>query len=286
MIRAVPLLLLLILSSSDLEAAAPDSTVADAPRSDSVLDSSWRPLDTLLADGTRFFTDAWELVQMPGGWQAEDWVRLGIISGGATALFVLDNEVREEVGSWSGSDGDAIVDVADHLGHNSVGLLAGGALYLPGLLLDVPWLRRAGLHLTQTLLYSAAIGALLKSTLGRGRPFTGEGPYRFRGPWQQENAWMSLPSGHTVVAFSIASSLAASIDRPWATALLYGGALLTGLGRIYLDQHWSSDVWIGAALTAAIGHGVASLNRPGSSSPSLSVHPSSGGISLALRTGW
>ena len=258
-----------------------------------------RPLDTLLSDAEAFFVDAWDLVLLPGSWRSRDWIHAGILAGATGAIIAADRSVHGEILTWRGSDGDHLVDAVDHMGHNSVGLITAGALYLPGLVLDLPWLRRIGRHLAQTLIYSAGLGSLLKGGLGRSRPFNDEGPYRFRGPWQEDNAWMSLPSGHTIVAFSIASTLSASIDRPWATALLYGGATLTALGRVYQDQHWGSDVLVAAILTSAIGHGVVSLaERPdapdevsGASHPEspqigFLLSPAPGGLRTGFSVRW
>jgi membrane-associated phospholipid phosphatase len=232
----------------------------DSTGSDSSANSSGhRPLDTLLYDAEALFVDAWDLIKLPGSWGSRDLVSAGVLAGAISATIAADRSVHGEIMSWKGSDGDQLVDATDYLGHNSVGLISAGALYLPGLVLDLPWLRLAGRHLAQTLIYSAGLGSLLKGGLGRSRPFNGDGPYSFRGPWQYDNAWMSLPSGHTIVAFSIASTLSASIDRTWATLLLYGGATLTALGRVYQNQHWGSDVLIAAIVTSAIGHGVVSL---------------------------
>ena len=55
----------------------------------------------------------------------------------------------------------------------------------------------------------------------------------------------SIPSGHTAAAFAIAGMLSFTIRRKsiqWIFALL---AATVGYGRIYLSQHFVSDVYIG-----------------------------------------
>lgn len=267
LLLVLPILFVLPIEAQSGSLLLPDSTGSGGGSTV----TGHRPLDTLVVDFEAFFVDAWDLLQVPGRWNRTDWIRAGILVGGTSAVFAADRSLHREVIGWQGSDGDNLVDAVDYMGHNSVGLISAGLLYLPGLILDLPWLRLAGRHLAQTLVYSAGLGSLLKGGLGRGRPFNGEGPYRFRGPWQNDNAWMSLPSGHTIVAFSIASTLSATIDRPWATALLYGAATLTAVGRVYQNQHWGSDVLFAAVLTSAIGHGVVSLGEGDDRSDDMSV---------------
>lgn len=245
----------------------------------------FRPLDTLRDDFLALFTEGWDLLQRPASWEASDVVRAGVLTGLGTAAFFADREVHEEVLSWRGRDGDDVVELVDLLGENEMGLGLAGGLYLPGLLFDIPWLRRAGRHLGQTLLYSAAIGSVIKGMFGRHRPFLGDGPYDLEGPWQSDNSFLSLPSGHTVVAFSIASTLAAEIGNPFATIGLYAVATATALGRVYQNQHWGSDVFVAALLASAIGHGVATRDRSQEANGlSYSIMPDhrTGGLSLMI----
>lgn len=220
---------------------------------------SHRPLDTLVADFGALFVDAWDLVQRPASWDRTDLLIAGGSIGVAGVVYGCDEPLQESVVGTDGTDGTRFFEVVDTFGENEVGLIVMGGFYLPGLIFDLPEVRRAGRYVAQTILYSAAIGALLKSMLGRARPFVGDGSTRFAGPWQTDNAWMSMPSGHTIVAFSIASSLSATFDRPWLTAILYTAASSTAIGRIYFEQHWPSDVLLATLISSAIGHGVVAL---------------------------
>ena len=55
----------------------------------------------------------------------------------------------------------------------------------------------------------------------------------------------SFPSGHTAVAFSMATILGESYDIKWIT---YPLAILSGLSRIQQNTHWASDVLAGGLL--------------------------------------
>jgi membrane-associated phospholipid phosphatase len=63
-----------------------------------------------------------------------------------------------------------------------------------------------------------------------------------------------MPSGHTTAAFAAASAATAEVGAHWPrhrTAVgitLYTAAGLVGLSRMYNNQHWASDVVVGAAV--------------------------------------
>jgi hypothetical protein len=55
----------------------------------------------------------------------------------------------------------------------------------------------------------------------------------------------ALPSGHTAIAFSMATILGESYNIKWLT---YPLAIMAGLSRIQQNTHWPSDVFSGAVL--------------------------------------
>lgn len=57
----------------------------------------------------------------------------------------------------------------------------------------------------------------------------------------------SLPSGHTMVAFAFFTFLALVLpQKKWIGFLLFVAALLVGISRMYLVQHFLSDVYLGS----------------------------------------
>jgi membrane-associated phospholipid phosphatase len=118
-----------------------------------------------------------------------------------------------------------------------------------------------GLHTTEAVLLTVGTTEVLKGIVGRERP-TGEPAephefFPFRGFLSSQRS--SFPSGHTAAAFAFATSLTEETARRWPHAVRfvapagYAGATLVGLSRIYNDEHWASDVMMGAAVGTLSG---------------------------------
>ena len=83
---------------------------------------------------------------------------------------------------------------------------------------------------------------LLKGIVNRQRP---EG--------QLESRWnSSFPSGHTSSWFALATVY--SVKYPKYAIPLYGAGVLVGLSRIYLGQHYPSDILAGAVIGIVVGY--------------------------------
>ena len=133
----------------------------------------------------------------------------------------------------------------------------GGGLYLVGRLGHYERVADLGWHGTEAVLFAQGITMILKGTLGRSRPFvssdTNPADFRFGGGFGNGER-SSFPSGHTSTAFAAAAAVTAETGRWWPKStwivgpLMYGGASLVGLSRMYHNRHWGSDVMLGAAI--------------------------------------
>lgn len=123
-----------------------------------------------------------------------------------------------------------------------------------------------GLHTFEALVLTTAVSEVLRGSIGRTRPREAlEDPFRFRpGKGFSQFETRSYPSLHTAAAFATATALVEEIRerRPGATKvaapLLYAAAMIPGLTRIYLDQHWASDIVAGGFVGALLGSRVVS----------------------------
>jgi membrane-associated phospholipid phosphatase len=86
----------------------------------------------------------------------------------------------------------------------------------------------------------------------------------------------SMPSGHTIIAWAVATPFAEEYDAPW----LYGLAAVTNLARVGSRNHWLSDTVAGSALGYAIGRVFWESSRtPQKGAPRVLIHPA--GVNVA-----
>ncbi|MEP6622092.1 MAG: phosphatase PAP2 family protein [bacterium] len=135
--------------------------------------------------------------------------------------------------------------------------IIGGGLYAIGRLGGHKDLEDLGWHGTEAVLLASGVTSLLKGTLGRSRPYftadTNAHDFGFGKGFSNSNR-QSFPSGHTTTAFAAASAVTSEVRRLWPQStwyvapVMYGGATMVGLSRMYHNNHWASDVVLGAAI--------------------------------------
>jgi membrane-associated phospholipid phosphatase len=176
--------------------------------------------------------------------------------------------------------------------------IIGGTMYVTGRVAKNRKLASLGLHGLEGLLVGEASASLIKGMVGRQRPFvTPQNPssYKLWRGFTEGNPYRSFPSGHSVAAFAAAAAVTAETSRnapssTWYVApIMYGGAALVGISRMYNNQHWASDVLIGAGIGTFAGLKVVRFNdaHPGNRADRLfltgSISPApDGGNTLRL----
>jgi membrane-associated phospholipid phosphatase len=126
------------------------------------------------------------------------------------------------------------------------------------------------------VIFPALFIQVIRGALGRARPYVvGDGverpdsdPYHFellRGFTSFD--YRSFPSMHAMASVAVAAALSTEMrerntpHRAVISPLLYAGAALPGLARLYLDEHWASDIALGAFLGAFAGQKVVTYSH-------------------------
>ncbi len=233
-----------------IEAAAPDSTRKPA----SFLNAIGMDIVTALDDGV-------ELGTAPSRFDTKDWLVTGCVIGGTALALTGDKDVRSVMLRNKRSDAfDVLLPLGNAYGNGALAVAAGAGLYFGGLLADHQGVRETGAMTIEALAYAGVITTVVKTVFGRSRPYTDEGPSRYR--WfQLQNKYLALPSGHCTVAFAFSTVLSQQLDFIPATMLLYGLAGVTAFQRLYEDQHWFSDTVLGSCIGYFIGDAVVMLHR-------------------------
>ena len=171
----------------------------------------------------------------------------GIVFGTSISLMPYDEDMRKSaLRNWGAVDGQAI-SFANEYGNLLYPALGTVATYGIGLATSDEALRGFSRKTFTSLLVAGGITTVMKSIMGRSRPFANQGSSQFS-PFTIDDVRLSFPSGHTTVAFVMSSSLSKVIDRWWADILLYGLATGTAYARMHNDRHWLSDTVLGAAI--------------------------------------
>jgi hypothetical protein len=118
-----------------------------------------------------------------------------------------------------------------------------------------------GLHMSEAMVLTDVTSELIRGPIGRARPrVSQDDQYNLSfGKGFTVFANRAFPSLHSASAFAFASSLTAEIyERNQRAAWIVGPALYTaawipGATRIYLNQHWASDVLSGAFVGTLLG---------------------------------
>lgn len=96
----------------------------------------------------------------------------------------------------------------------------------------------------------------------------------------------SFPSSHAARTFAVAAVFADVYPQP-IPFLAYTGAALISLSRIYLDEHFASDVFAGAVLGFAIGKALSRRHQQPDSLRGWNVLPfvpeTGGGLGLTVQ---
>ncbi len=198
---------------------------------------------------SQFGDETWSFIKQPTKWEASDWLKLGLT--GATTFLLMrtaDQPARDAV-------------LRDQRYYKSVPIEGGriwGEVYMPfvlfggfalhSLITDDIGTRKIAFEVGQASLYAAAITYTMKFAFGRARPYTNEGVSTFRPFTLGDDAYHSLSSGHATIAFVLSTVLSRNAHSGFLKVLAYVPAAFTVVSRVYQDQHWVSDNFLGAAV--------------------------------------
>ena len=179
-------------------------------------------------------------------------------AGLTVAMFPVDKNIARQIRQDSTFNGFTQNSAVGFETISSPGAyVIGGGLYLIGRFAKKPDLADFGWHGTEAVLVANLVTGVLKGSLGRARPFvsndTNPRDFKFGGGFRTSDR-QSFPSGHTSTAFAAAAAVTSEMRRlhpkavPYVATVMYGGATLVGLSRMYHNKHWASDVALGAAV--------------------------------------
>ncbi len=200
-----------------------------------------------------------------------DAVLAGAFAVTARLVHPLDERLRERLQDSSTQANRKLQTLATFVRTTATpgSYVIGGSMYAIGRLARNEKLASLGLHGTEALIIGEGVAGVVKMVVGRQRPSVmpaDPNNYQFMRGLSGGDQYRSFPSGHSVSAFAAAAAVTAETSRnapntTWIVApILYGGATLVGVSRMYNNRHWASDVIIGAGIGTFAGLKVVRFN--------------------------
>ncbi len=146
---------------------------------------------------------------------------------------------------------------------NETTLTAAGILsYGIGRLTGSPLITDVAFHTTEAVVTASLSAQLIRGPLGRSRPQETNYTNQYDFHWFQgftNFKYRAFPSIHSGSGFAAATVIVAEtnrrdLDADWYVApVAYALAMTPGLARMYLGEHWASDIFAGAVLGTFTG---------------------------------
>jgi membrane-associated phospholipid phosphatase len=195
-------------------------------------------------------------VTAPAHWDTRDWLVFGGVAAGIGAVAVFDQDIQRAVQRNRSGALDSVANAVQPFGNEYAPAVL-GAFYAGGELFKDSRLKAVALDgAAASIIASGLILQPLKYGIGRSRPGANAGAYDFH-PFSGAD---SFPSGHATEAFVLATAIAEHYDSIWIKAASYTVAGAVGWARLNNNEHWASDVLVGAALGTFVSHVVVHYN--------------------------
>jgi membrane-associated phospholipid phosphatase len=165
--------------------------------------------------------------------------------GGTAALLASDRHIEKHIGTAHYTFYQATSDVA------IAGLGAAlGGVWIWGIKGNHPHAKETGALELETLVNTFLIYTPMQLVAARQRPDEGNGNGDF---WKHHSINTSFPGGHAMFTFAMATVVSHEYPQKWVQALAYSAATIVTVTRFMARDHWSSDMFAGAALGIGIG---------------------------------
>jgi hypothetical protein len=242
----------LVIAATSSALAAENSTVPGA--STQLSEARTKPVELNGDYFTGYLTDTGNILTSPARWNRSDWLEASLVMGVAVGLYTQDDHIQRWVQKHKNTTTSNVSDDAKKIYLLSYPALVGLGAY--GYLGSDNKAKTTFLLSAESFVITGVFVQVLKHTTGRHRPYTGDPHDTWSFGYTSNGSYQAFPSGDASAAFSIATVVATEYDNMIVPPLVYGAATLTALERVHNNAHWSSDVFVAAAIGYFTGKAV------------------------------
>jgi len=217
-----------------------------------------------------------QVITKPLNWDKNDVLRFGLISATTVSLMFLDESIKDNLQNNNQYSKSILIETGRIYGEPYTAGTVALILALQGWINSNDKNLDLAFQVFQSYSYTLVTTGLLKFTLGRARPRNDLTAFHFEPFTYFDDNKLSLPSGHTSLAFSLSTILALNNSDNKYNWLYYIPAVVTAFSRMYQNHHWLSDVFLGACLGYFIARFTYEFNQeqklyPNQTPPSFNI---------------
>ena len=246
---------------SSIETKAQDASSASLPSAPTAQPAATNPDDlplqlqphsspTVANSPRHLTTDLTHVVVSPVYIRKSDLVWLAPLTGATITAALTDTHTMRDVVSHNPGFNDTAINVSNGLLGSFIAAPVG--MFLGGNLVHNDHMRETGILGGQAMIEAYVVDEITKLCTFRERPFVDNAEGDFYIGKAGVNS--SFVSGHSMLAWSSAAVVAGEYHSKWVAAAAYTGAAGVSASRVLGQEHFPTDVLIGAAGGWLIGH--------------------------------
>lgn len=242
--------------ASKLKAIATDDSIPAKPLSSIPHDERTPSIVPDKGYFKSYLTDSRDIIISPARWNKYQWIAVSGVIALGVVFYTQDKTIQKVVQLNQTPYMNSIAKYGlERLGSGLYTIPALGIMYGIGAIVKNDKARYTALKGVEAFALAFVFDQVLKQLTHRHRPYQDDppNPYIWEGPFNMPSN-SSFASGHAANAFAVATVIATAYSKTvWVPVLCYTFAGLVAASRVYQNDHWFSDVFIGSAIGFAIG---------------------------------
>jgi membrane-associated phospholipid phosphatase len=209
----------------------------------------------------QFEHETFLFVETPARWHKTDWLRFGLVLTATAVTMSLDHTFNYVTQTHQSYYYTAPVIIGKIYGEwYFTGTLTAISVGYT-LITHNTEAKKGDIELIQAAVYSEALTAILKTSIGRASPNAYKGAFYYKSFSLFKTNFESMPSSDAALAFALSIITFKHTTSTLLKVLAFVPATFTLFSRIYQNDHWASDEFFGAAIGFCTGEWVVNLHE-------------------------